>query len=446
MSDLIAAYSGGTPPCAIGIVRMTGDGCLETLKKAFFPYSPLEDKKMAYGRLKAIDGRTFDICMACFMKAPSTYTGEDMAEIYCHGSEAVIALCLKTLYSLGARPAEAGEFTKRAFLNGKMNLAQAEATADLIYSRSEQGAKNAAALLSGHYFKPIGRMRQEIMDTVSHFYAVCDYTDEDIDPFEYQKAESSFKEKAGYLQSLYQGYLRSGALSEGVKVALVGRPNAGKSSLFNRLAGFERAIVTNEEGTTRDVVGHTVSIGGKLFSLMDTAGIRQGQSEAERLGVQRSKKALDEAMLVIALFDLSRPVTHEDMEIAQMCRGKKAVAVFNKTDLPKKADVSELERLFEDKIYVSAAAGEGIGRLCQWLEENSGAGSDILITGRRQAELIKMAADSLSKAAESAAGGMTADAFLLDAEQAARLLGRVLGDDVDIDIAQGIFSRFCVGK
>ena len=449
-SDVIAAYSGGRLPGAIGIVRMSGDGAFDVLDRIFRPkrgkkMSECNFNQMIYGELLASDGQTLDICLACAYKGPHSYTGEDMAEIFCHGSEAIVAAALRSAYHAGARPAEAGEFTKRGFLRGKMDLTAAEAVADLIYARTEQGAKNAAALLEGYHARPLAAMKERLLGLIAHFYAVCDYSDEDIEPFAYAQAAAQVADDARALEGLYEGYLRSSALKDGVPVAVVGRPNVGKSSLFNRLAGFERAIVTDEAGTTRDVVGQHIELEGRLFHLMDTAGIREGAGQAERMGIDRSYAAARDASLIVAVFDGSRPPSAEDLEILRLCRGRTAAAVVNKCDLPA-CDWAVLADAFDTVLPLSARTGEGLEGLTGWLCQNAPDTGEILITGQRQAALIREAAEALRQAQQSAELGLTADAFLLDAERAARLIGQVLGEDVDIDITEGIFSRFCVGK
>lgn len=449
-TGVIAAYSGGKLPGAIGIVRMSGEGTFEIMDRIFKPkrkrmMSECNSNEMIYGELLALDGQCIDICLACTYKGPHSYTGEDMAEIFCHGSEAIVSAALRSAYACGARAAEAGEFTKRGFMNGKMDLAAAEAVADLIYAQTEQGAKNAAALLKGHHARPLGEMKERILELIAHFYAVCDYSDEDIEPFEYEQAARTVSADAAVLEKLYQGYLRSASLNEGISVAVVGKPNVGKSSLFNCLAGFERAIVTDEAGTTRDVVGHRIALEGHIFNLMDTAGIREGAGPAERMGIDRSYAAAADSTLVVAVFDGSRPLDDEDREILALCKDKNAVAVINKTDL-EGCDLSEVREAFSEVLELSARTGNGVDDLTAWLLRNAPDETEILITGERQANLIRQAADALREAQQSAELGLTADAFLLDAERAARLIGQVLGDDVDIDITHGIFSRFCVGK
>lgn len=451
-NNVIAAYSGGALPAAIGIIRMTGHGAVEILSSVFKPKrgKPItynDKNRMIYGELSAYDGKTIDICLACLFQGPHSYTGEDMAEIYCHGSEAVVAAALKAVFAAGARPAEAGEFTKRAFLNGKMNLSEAEATADLIYSQTEMGAKNAAAQLKGANFKEVEEMRQVALDLISHFYAVCDYADEDIEPFDYENARNILSDIKIRLEKLAESHDRAKFLSEGVPVAIIGRPNVGKSSLFNALLGYDRAIVTSEAGTTRDVIGQRATFGGITFYLMDTAGIREGQSEAEAAGIKLSRQAAEDAELILTVYDGSEPLTDEDRDIMSLCHGRKTVAVINKRDLPQ-ADMSALYDAFEKIIPISADRGEGIeelGGLMAGLCPEISTG-EVLITSSRQAAILAQAAEAFGRSSDSAIAGMTADAFLLDAEMGASLLGKILGYNVDIDITDGIFSRFCVGK
>ncbi|MEA4920495.1 MAG: tRNA uridine-5-carboxymethylaminomethyl(34) synthesis GTPase MnmE [Clostridiaceae bacterium] len=451
-TDVIAAYSGGSLPAAIGIIRLSGTGAIDILSSFFKPkgkkrITDCKTKEMIYGELLASDGQPVDICLICIYRGPNSYTGEDMAEVFCHGSQAIVSAALRSAFVFGARPAEAGEFTKRAFMNGKMDLSEAEAVADLIYSQTEQGAKNAAALLKGCHSTSLKEMREGILGLIAHFYAVCDYSDEDIEPFEYENAVKIISGYCLRLENLYNGYLRSSSLSDGIPVAIIGKPNAGKSSIFNCLVGFERAIVTEEAGTTRDVVGHRITLGGKTFSMMDTAGIRNGLSKAETIGIERSFEAARDAMLIITVFDGSAPLEEEDIRVVELAKGKNAAAVINKTDKLNLAfDEDLILGSFESVFQMSAITGEGIEGITAWMEANAPDMTEAIITSPRQAGLILEALRALQEAKRSAQLGLTADAFLLDAERAARLIGQILGYEVDIDITEGIFSRFCVGK
>ena len=404
--------------------------------------------KLYFGALKNAEGQTLDLCTAACFKEPRSYTGEDMAEIYCHGSSAVVDASLRAAVFFGARYAEAGEFTKRAFLNGKLDLCRIEATADLIYSTSELSARAAASQLSGSVSGEIAALREKITATLSHYYAVCDYTDEDIVPFDYLKAAETLKDAAGALEKLYAGFLRSSVLRDGVKIAVIGRPNAGKSTLFNALAGFERAIVTSDAGTTRDVVEETFTLKGALFRLSDTAGVRDAESLAEEIGIKLSKDAAGKAQGVICVFDGSEPLSQKDEKAAAMIpESVPKCAVINKSDLKSVFSEREARALGFDTVFtLSAKEKTGLSPLLDWLSSLIPDVSGVLVTSPRQAALLKTSAEALRLSADAAEKGMTADAFLSDAERALSALGKITGDIADADIASEIFSRFCVGK
>lgn len=454
MNDVIVAPSGGSLPAAIGIVRMSGSGCGEILDKIFVAKCRKNTteriiNKLYYGKLLSQNGKTLDLCMATYFKGPNSYTGEDMVEIYTHGSAAIVSAACQHAVNQGARFAEPGEFTKRAFLNGKLDLTEAEATADLIHSTSELAAEAAAQQLSGSVGGEIKALRASITALLAHYYAVCDYTDEDIEPFEYEQAEKVLTEAARRLTSLAEGFERGNAIKNGIPVAVVGKPNSGKSSLFNALAGQDRAIVTDEAGTTRDVIEEQISIGGALFRMLDTAGIRETEGKAEAMGIERSRKAARSAQGVICVFDGSRALEDEDIEAAKMIpESLPKCAVINKCDLALNEEIEKKikELNFANIFILSAKTGEGLKPLTEWLCALIPESKGVLVTSPRQAKLMQEAATSLSLAAECAKAGLTADAFLSDAERALDSLGKITGETASADIAGEIFSRFCVGK
>ena len=452
MSSTIAAYSGGGLPAAIGIVRLSGDGAAAIADRLFVPkgekpFTQRSSNHLYYGKLLSCEGKTLDLCLAAFYRGPHSYTGEAMAEIFCHGSAAVVEGALRHAYALGARPAEAGEFTRRAFLNGKMGLVEAEAVADMLDAQSEQEALNAAAQLDGAIGGPLSALRGELLSLTAHFYAVCDYPDEDIDPFEYEKALTLLRRARERLCLLADSFDRGSLLKSGFPVAVLGRPNAGKSSLFNALSGSDRAIVTAEAGTTRDVLEQTVVVGGKRLLLMDTAGLRDPEGEAERIGVERAVRAAESARAVLWVFDGSQPLPPDELRrLPAALSDKPCAAVVSKGDLPQALEPGELSGRFEKVFPLSSKTGEGIAALANWLGALAPDAGQTLITSPRQAALLRRAVDSICAAIRSAEGRMTADAFLLDVEQAIRALGEVTGQDISGDIAHEIFSRFCVGK
>ena len=443
--DTIVAYSGGSLPCAIGIIRLTGDNA-HGIYNQIFQAKVAPHGTMRYGKAIGRGGKTVDLCMGVLFYSPKSYTGEDMAEIYCHGSVAVVEELLKAAQSQGARLAEAGEFTKRAFLNGKLDLTAAEAVGDLIHAQSLSAATAAIHQLEGSIFHTINEIYTAVTGLLSHFYAVCDYTDEDIEPWQYENAKAVLEQAAEKTAALFRTFDLGSVIKNGMPTAIVGKPNAGKSSLLNRLLGYERAIVTDEAGTTRDTVEETMQIGGTLFRLIDTAGLREGNSVAEQLGIERSRKAAQTAALVLCILDSTQEYNDFDKEaIALAKQAQFCVFVINKADTVQPVRPEELNG--QPVFYTSALTGEGIAELMEYLgglvkyDEK-----ETIVTNARQAGLLERAAGHFTAAADGANIGMTADAILFDAEAGLGCLGELLGKNPNADVISEIFSKFCVGK
>lgn len=455
MSDTIIACSSGSLPCGIAVVRLSGPEALHILDKVFHPIkgepvSLRAPRTFHYGRLLAKDGAAVDLCLAACFPGPHSYTGEDLAEFYTHGSQAVVSALIDHCCLLGAIPAPPGEYTKRAFLAGRMDLTEAEAVGDLIHATSELGAKAAVAQIEGSVGSRVKAIRESVLALLTHFYAVCDYTDEDIEPFEYDRARDVLEKAVDDLIALVSGFQRGRLVREGVPVAIIGRPNTGKSTLFNALAGAEKAIVTDEAGTTRDVLEQIISCKGAPIRILDTAGLRETDSKAERIGVERAKDAARKAHAVLCLLDVSRPLTEEDEEaLALTAECPVKALLLNKTDLTAEEPAwlpAVLEKYpFETVFRLSAVSGQ-VDALADWLAALAPMPGDILVTSARQAYLLEQAAKDLVAARDSALAGMTADAFLSDAERGINTLGQVTGETVSADLAHEIFSRFCVGK
>ena len=452
MSDVIAAVSTGRQVCAIGIIRLSGDGCIAVAERVFTPLSkPLHEaakRKLVMGTLHDARGRVIDQCMAVCSRQPHSYTGEDTVEFHCHGSPAVLAAGLEALYHAGARPAGRGEFTKRAFLNGKMDLTQAEAVIDLIEADTADAAANAAGQVGGVLQKKLAPIYDELVNLCSHFHAVLDYPDEDIEDFGLQNYTATLRAAAKELYALLQTYRQGRILRQGVAAAIVGRPNVGKSSLLNRLAGFDRAIVTDIPGTTRDTVEESVMVGSTRLRLIDTAGIRQTADTVEAMGVERSKKALEEADLAIFLCDGSQPLTQEDRDIIELCMdAPNAIALINKSDLGKTVQPGELP--FMTILPVSIKDGTGLETLPDVLEEMFGGGMPCdgsILTNARQYDACRRAYEAMLESLKGLKLGQTPDAVLTDVEAAMEAMGEVTGATVREDITARIFERFCVGK
>ena len=453
MSHTIAAISTGLAVSAIGIIRLTGDDCAEIAGKIFTlnsgkPLSEAADRKLTLGTLHDSQGRPIDSCCAIYSRGPHSYTGEDTVEFHCHGSPAVLTAGLEALYKAGARPAGRGEFTKRAFLNGKLDLTQAEAVIDLIEADTADAAANAAGQVTGRLGKKLAPVYDNLTNLCSHFHAVLDYPDEDIEDFGLDAYEKGLRSDAKALYDLLQTYGQGRILRSGVAAAIVGKPNVGKSSLLNALAGYDRVIVTDIPGTTRDTVEETVMLGSTRLRLLDTAGIRETQDTVEAIGVERSKRSIEEADLVIFVCDGSKPLDEDDQSIIDLCEDlENAVALINKSDLGTVVEPGDLPFLYV--IECSTATGEGLENLADAVDtmfENQLPCDGSILTNTRQFDAIRRAYEAMLRALKGLRLGLTPDAVLTDVEEAMEAMGEVTGATVREDITARIFERFCVGK
>ena len=457
--DTIAAIATGHSPTAIGIVRVSGEGCFALCDKVFRaansrPFSGQPSHKMVFGEMLDGQGRVIDQGLAVRFPGPHSYTGEDSAEFHCHGSPVVLRELLDALFAAGARQAKAGEFTQRAFLNGRLDLTQAEAVIDLIDAETAAAARNAAAQLDGGLRRVLEPIQDSLLDITSRFYAVVDYPDEDIEDVKPEQVAEALSSAEKQLSSLLATCQRGKVLKSGVRTAIVGRPNAGKSSLLNALAGYERAIVTDIPGTTRDTVEESVLCGGVLLRLIDTAGIRDTEDVVEQKGVERSRKALESADLVLAVVDSSVPLTDEDLEVLRLAaENPRWIAVFSKCDLwdTKAHSVGIIgSPAPAASVTLSSVTGEGLGDLENAVAALFPAGdpkeAGSLLTDQRQEEAARRARDAVRRAKDALENGLTPDAVLTDAEEALDSLGELTGRTAKEEIVSRIFSRFCVGK
>ena len=458
--DIIAAIATGHSPTAIGIVRVSGQGCFACCDRVFrafngSPFSQQTPRNMVFGEMLDAQGRVIDQGLAVRFPGPRSYTGEDSAEFHCHGSPVVLRELLGALFAAGARQAKAGEFTRRAFLNGRLDLTQAEAVIDLIDAETASAARNAAAQLDGGLRRVLEPIQDALLDVTSRFYAVVDYPDEDIEDIRPEQVAQALDSSAAALDRLLATCQRGKVLKSGVRTAIVGRPNAGKSSLLNALAGFDRAIVTDIPGTTRDTVEESVLCGGVLLRLTDTAGIRDTEDTVEQLGVERSRKALEAADLVLAVVDGSVPPTAEDLAVLRLAaKAPRWIAVFSKCDLwdTKTRSVGVIGQVGAPAatVSLSAVTGQGLDRLEAAVAALFPAGeapdSGSLLTDQRQEEAARRARDAVRRAKEALDAGLTPDAILTDAEEALDALGELTGRTAKEEIVSRIFSRFCVGK
>ena len=460
MTDTIAAIATPMAPCAIGILRLSGPGAVAAADRVFSPFrgapmSERPDRTLVYGTLHDREGAVIDNCLCAVSRAPHSYTGEDTAELQCHGSPAALALGLEALFAAGARQAGPGEFTRRAFLNGKLDLTRAEAVADLIHAESPAAARQAAGQLGGALERTADGVYDRLADLCAHFHAVLDYPDEDIAPFEAEELAGALKEAAGELDALAATYERGRLLNEGVPCAIVGRPNAGKSTLFNALLGYDRAIVTDIPGTTRDTVEERANFGGVLLRLIDTAGLREAGDEAERLGVERSRRAVARAELILAVTDGAGEFTREDREALELAAssGRPWIWIASKRDLtgPTALWATGWEgNAPAAAVSLSAKTGEGLKELEQAVSalypEPPASQAGAMLTNARQAEAAGRAREAVRRGAAALEAGLSPDAVVADVEEAMSALGELTGRTVREDVTARIFARFCVGK
>jgi len=451
----VAAISTPYGRGGIAVIRISGADAIAIGERIFAcpggkKLSGLPSNRACYGRIMR-SGEVIDDGMATVFRAPASYTGEDTVEISCHGGILISGEVLSAAFEAGAMPAGPGEFTKRAFINGKLSLSQAEAVIDLIDAETHEAAKLARANASGAVSSKVDGIYDRLRHILAQAYVYADYPDEDltdITPDEMKKGLISAREDA---LALYASYRTGRAISEGIYTVIIGRANSGKSSLLNRLSGRERAIVSDIEGTTRDFIEETVSAGRVTLRLCDTAGIRKSGDAIEREGISRSFARLEQAELVIALFDGSRECSDDDLEIIEKLKdcGARRIAVVNKCDLERRfhADLSSF-----DSVYVlSAAAGEGVDVLKEGVEAlfaegNIDYNSTPIVSSARQAAALGRAAQALERAIDALESGLTQDVAGLDVEQAMAALGETDGRTVGMDIVDDIFHRFCVGK
>lgn len=451
MSDTIASLATGMGRSAIGIVRVSGDDAIDIVCRVFTPKrgGTMRDAasgRLVYGTLRDNQGEPIDLCLCTVSRSPHSYTGEDTAELQCHGSPVVLTAALTALFEAGARQAEPGEFTKRAFLNGKLDLTEAEAVADLIDAETLPAAKNAYGQLGGAILGKAQEIYEALRDISSHFQAEVDFPDDDIDEFTLSAYAGTMEAAERQLSELYDTYNRGKYIRDGVPCAIIGKPNVGKSSLLNALLGYDRAIVTDIAGTTRDTVEERCAFGSVLLRLIDTAGIRDTGDAVERIGVERARAAAESAALILAVTDVSSPMTSEDEEILRLAEstGKPWILVQNKVDLGRTgaAEVS-------NAVNISAKTGEGLDRLSDAVKGLFGTDSTPngeMLTNARQAEEVRRARDAVSEALAAMRDGMTPDVVLTMTEEAMDALAALTGESVRDDIIERIFHRFCVGK
>lgn len=452
MDDCIAAISSATGEAGIGIVRMTGEDCVDVLDSVFKranDNADLINRKMTYGHI-VDDNEIVDEVLVCYMKAPHTYTREDVVEIYTHGGVVAVRKVLEVLLNNGARLAEAGEFTKRAFLNGRIDLSQAEAIIDMIKAKTDKAYSVSMKQLEGSVNRNIKQLRDKLLDMLSHVEYSINFTEDMQDELDNTPVLNEGKEVLDKLKKLSESANRGRIIRDGINTTIIGKPNVGKSSLLNALLKENRAIVTDIPGTTRDVIEEYIDLDGISLKINDTAGIRDTEDIVEKIGVEKSVSFISDSDLIIAIFDSSREFDDEDRKILDLIRDKKSIVLLNKIDLDGEFDVDEnLEGI--EVIHTSIKNNEGIEDLENKIIEmfNDGyieANNDNIITNIRHRDIINKAIKSLESSLHDMEAGVPIDCFEVDLRNAWEILGEITGETVDDDVLNKIFSDFCIGK
>ena len=457
MEDTIAAIATAPGEGGIGVVRISGEKSKEILEKIFLKKNSEKDlvpRMMHYGFVRNnFSGELIDEVMAVYFKAPYSYTAEDVVEIQCHGSMVSLRKILSLVLKNGARIAESGEFTKRAFLNGRLDLSQAEAVIDLIRAKSDKSFDVVLNQLEGNFSKEIRKIRAELMNSLVNITVNIDYPVEDIEQLTFENLVSDLTSVRVKVEKMLQTSNTGRIMSEGLKISIIGKPNVGKSSLMNALLKETRAIVTSVPGTTRDTIEEMLTIRGIPVKLTDTAGIRHTEDIIEKIGIEKSKEAFNNADLIIFMADRSRVLDEEDFSILSHIGEKKAIVILNKTDLPKAFDETEIEKLLPKPyiIEASVANGEGIEEL-ENVVENLVYGGEVkqsdsmMVTNVRHKNLLEEADSSLADAIEMAKSCQPLELLEIDASRAYECLGAIIGEAVEEDIINEVFARFCLGK
>ncbi len=459
--DTIAAIA--TPPGngGIAIIRISGEDAVDYAEKLVFPLSgkslsALESHKLTLSKVKSAGGRLIDEVMAVVMRAPKSYTGEDVVEIDCHGGNTAARLIMDELINIGVRFAKPGEFTRRAFINGKTDLTEAEAVMDIIDAKSRLGVYNAADSLCGRLSAKIKALRGRVLSLAARLSAAADFPDE-IDEIEDREFEDKIAEINSEVEKLILSFEKGRAIKDGITTVIAGKPNVGKSSLLNALSGSERAIVTDIPGTTRDTVEEYVNIGGLALKISDTAGIRESNDVVEKIGIERARNSIKEADLVLFVLDSSVGLTEEDFEIAKLLTDKNCIVILNKQDKAAAVTADIIENqlgISRDNILPLALPENGKKTGLKELEKTIAGrfaaenidGSEIYISSRRHRDCLVRAKAAMDSLTAGLCANMPKDLLYIDLEDAAQSLGEITGETVQEEIVNQVFEKFCVGK
>lgn len=450
----IAAISTAKASAGISVIRISGDDAIPIAERVFTAnsdkvLSEMKGYTCALGAAYA-DGEKLDECIATVFRAPHSYTGENIVELSCHGGLYVTNRVLRAVYDAGAEPAQAGEFTKRAFLNGKLDLVEAEAVMDIIAARSRGAVKAALSVKDGALSKRIDEVKTALLSKAAHLSAWADYPEEDIPEVEDNELSAALQSALEELSAILKSYDNGRLLRDGIDTAIVGKPNVGKSTLMNLLAGYDKSIVTEVAGTTRDVVEESVNLDDIILNLSDTAGIHQTNDVVEKIGVDKAKNRLNASSLILCVFDGSDELTDEDRELISEIGDAPAIAILNKEDLPQKIDETAIKASFDTVIPMSAKNSEGVAELITAIRHicaiEDFSSAEALVYNERQRNLTKKAFDSTQEALTALEIGMTFDAVTVSIEEAVAYLCELTGERVTDEVVDRVFHNFCVGK
>lgn len=450
----IAAISTAKASAGISVIRISGEDSITIAERVFQAKSNIKLSDMK-GYTCALGGvydgeEKIDECIATIFRAPHSYTGENVIELSCHGGLYVTNRVLRAVYDAGAEPAQAGEFTKRAFLNGKLDLVEAEAVMDIIAARSKGAVKAALSVKDGALSKRINAVKTALLTKAAHLSAWADYPEEDIPEVEDSELIGALQDALSELDSIIKGYDNGRILRDGIDTAIVGKPNVGKSTLMNLLAGYDKSIVTEVAGTTRDIVEESVNLDDIILNLSDTAGIRDTDDVVEKIGVDKAINRLNAASLVLCVFDGSQKLSEEDRELMDEVGESSAIAILNKADLPQVIDTDEIKQRFAFVIPMSAKKSEGMAELIAVIRQICAVedfdSSEALVYNERQRNLTKKAFESTKEALTALEIGMTFDAITVSIEEAISYICELTGERVTDEVVDRVFHNFCVGK
>ena len=454
VEETISAIATAAGAAGVGIVRLSGANSIDIVDKIFFPLNGKSlarsaDRKIIFGHVKNFSGEVVDEAIALIMRAPKSYTKENVVELQCHGGSVVLREILKLTFEAGARPAERGEFTKRAFLNGRIDLTQAQAVLDVIQAKTSAALAVAQNQLAGKTSKDIREIRQAILNSAAHIEATIDFPEDDLDDVTLAEVDKNISAQIAKLNKFLENQTAGKILREGLETAIIGKPNVGKSSLLNFFAKTDRAIVTDIPGTTRDSIEEFVNVGGVPLKIIDTAGIRNSGDAVEKIGIERAKNHAQEAELILALFDGSRPLDAEDEEIFKLLPNRNAIILLTKIDLPQVTTAAQIaKKISAQVIELSLKSGAGTEKLLSAIQERVGTIDFEMrfVRDEREANLIRRAVKHLHEAQETIRRNIGIDFVSIDMRGALECLSELTGESVSEDVINEIFSKFCIGK